>query len=164
MIYKLLGDYISEDLSWNVHIAYSQKGQQSFVRTVRAFKKTGFTIKRLVQVYCSIVCSVLDLPKYLDDAIESVQKRALRIILPNCHYDDALTQSGITALSQRRVEACTNFIKRDCLSSPVLKPSISLVSIDRPYCLRSGERVPVRFVPKTKQFADFCTIKYQDQL
>ena len=104
------------------------------------------------------------LPKYLDDAIESVQKRALRIILPNCHYDEALIQSHITALSQRREEACINFIKRDCLSSPVLKPLIPRVSIDRPYCLRSGERVPVRFVPKTKRFADFCTIKYQDQL
>ena len=41
---------------------------------------------------------------------------------------------------------------------------IPCVSIDRPYCLRSGERVPVRLVPKTKRFADFCTIKFQDQL
>ena len=105
----------------------------------------------LHKLYCSIVRSVLEyacpvwaaLPKYLGDAIESVQKRALRIILPNCHYDDALIQSGITALSQRREEACTNCIKRDCLSSAVLKPLIPRVSIDRPYCLLSGERVPV---------------------
>ena len=34
--YKLLGVYISEDLSWNVHRAYSQKGQQAFVRTACA--------------------------------------------------------------------------------------------------------------------------------
>ena len=91
---------------------------------------------QLVQVYCSIVQSVLEnacpvwaaLPKYLDDAIESVQKRALRIVLPNCHYDNALIQSGITALSQRREDACTNFIKRDCLASPVLRPLIPLVN------------------------------------
>ena len=73
-------------------------------------------------------------------ATESVQKRALRIVLPNCHYDDAT------------------------MSSPVLKPLIPCVSIDRPYCLRTGERVPVRLVPKAKRFADFCTIKFQDQL
>ena len=85
-------------------------------------------------------------------------------VLPNCHYDDALIQSGITALSQRREEVCINFIKRDCLSSPVIKPLISCVSIDRPNCLHSGERVPLRLVPKTKRFADFCTIKFQDQL
>ena len=110
------------------HKAYSQKGQQASVRTARAYKKSGLTIKQLVQVYCSIVRSVLEyacpvwaaLPKYLDDAIESVQKRALRIFLPNCHYDDALIQSGVISLSQRREEACTNVIKRNCLSSPVL--------------------------------------------
>ena len=75
-----------------------------------------FKEEQLVQVNCSIVRSVLEyacpvwaaLPKYLEDAIESVQKRALRIVLPNCHYDDALIQSGITALSQRREEACIN--------------------------------------------------------
>lgn len=94
---------------------------------------------QLVQVYCGIVRSVLGyacpvwaaLPKYLDDAIEYVQKRALRIVLPNCHYDDALIQSGITTFSQRREEARTNFIKRagDCMSSSVLKPLIPCGSI-----------------------------------
>ena len=92
-------------------------------------KKSNLTIMPLVQVYCSIVRSVwAALPKYLDDAIESVQKRALRIVLPNCPYDNALIQSGITPLSQRREEACTNFIKRDCLSSPVLRPLIPFVN------------------------------------
>ena len=170
--YKLLGVYISDDLSWNAHIEHIVKKANKRLYALRALKKSGLTITQLVQVYCSIVRSVLEyacpvwaaLPKYLEDAIESVQKRALRIVLPNCHYDDALIQSGITALSQRREEACINFIKRDCLSSPVLKPLIPCVSIDRPYCLRSGERVLVRLVPKTKQFADFCTVKFQDQL
>ena len=137
-----------------------------------SLKLITFTIWANRTTYRSIVRSVLEyacpvwaaLPKYLEDVIESVQKRALRIVLPNCHYDDALIQSGITALSQRREEACINFIKRDCLSSPVLKPLIPCVSIDRPYCLRSGECVPVRLVPNTKRFADFCTIKFQDQL
>ena len=172
LTYKLLGVYISEDLSWNVHIVHTVKKANKRLYALRTLKKSGLTIMQLVQVYCSIVRSVLKyacpvwaaLLKYLDDAIESVQKRALRIVLPNSHYDDALIQSGITTLSQRREEGCTNFIKRDCLSSSVLKPLIPCVSINRPYCLRSGERVPVHFVPTTKRFADFCTIKYQDQL
>ena len=99
---------------------------------LRTLKKSNLTIMQLVQVYSSIVRSVIEyacpvwaaLPKYLDDAIESVQKRALRIVLPNCHYDDALIQPDITTLSQRREEACINFIKRDCLSSPLLRPLI----------------------------------------
>lgn len=76
---------------------------------------------QLVQVWAALL-------KYLDGAIESEHKRATRIVLPNCHYDDALIQSGITVLSQRRKEACTNFIKRDCLSSSVLTPLISCVN------------------------------------
>ena len=60
----------------------------------------------------------------------------VRIVLPNCHYDNALFQSGITALSQRREEAYTNSIKRDCLSSSLLKTLILCVSNDRQYCLR----------------------------
>ena len=93
-----------------------------------------------------------------------MQKKARRIVLPNYHYEDALIQSGITALSQRREEACINFIERDCLSSPVLRPLIPCVSIDRPYCFRLSERVRVPFVLKTKRLSDFCTIKYQDPL
>ena len=170
--YKLLGVYISDDLSWNVHIEHIVKKANKRLYALRALKKSGLTITQLVQVYCSIVRSVLEyacpvwaaLPKYLEDAIESVQKRALRIVLPNCHYDDALIQSGITALCQRREEACTNLIKCDYLSSPVLKLLILCWSNDRPYCLRSGERVPVRLIPKTEGFADFCTIKFQDLL
>ena len=125
MTYKLLGVYISEDLSWNAHI---DKKANKRLYPLRTLKKSNLTIMQSVQVYCSIVRSVLEyafpvwaaLPKYLGDVLESVQKRALRIVLPNCHYDDALIQSGITALSQRTDEACTNFIKRDCLSSPFL--------------------------------------------
>ena len=105
--YKLLGVYISEDLYWNAHIEHIVKKANKRLYPLRTLKKRNLTIMRSVQVYRSIVRSVLEyacpvwaaLPKYLGDVIESVQKRALRIVLPNCHYDDALIQSGITALS-----------------------------------------------------------------
>ena len=166
MTYKLLGVYISEDLSWNAHIEHIVKKANKRLYPLRTLKKSNLTIMRSVQVYCSIVWSVLEyacpvwaaLPKYLGDVIKSVQKRAQRIVLPNCHYDDALIQSGIIALSERREEACTIFIKRDCLSSPLLRPLIPCVSIDRPYYLRSGERAPVRFVPKMKNGVYFIVI------
>ena len=119
-------------------------------------KKSGLTIMQLVQVYCGIVPSVIEyafpvwaaLPKYLNGATESVQKRALHIVLPNCHYDDALIQSGITALSQSWEEACTNSIKHDCMSSSVLKPLIPSGSIDRPYCLRLGKHARYALSPR----------------
>ena len=108
--YKLLGVYISDDLSWNGHIEHVKKAKKRLY-ALRALKKSGLTITQLVQVYCSIVRSVLEyacpvwaaLSKYLEDAIESVQKRALRIVLPNCHYDDALIQSGLHKFYQARL-------------------------------------------------------------
>ena len=48
--YKLLGVYISEDLSWNAH----------FCSALRTLKKSGLAIMQLVQVYFSIVRSVLE--------------------------------------------------------------------------------------------------------
>ena len=89
--YKLLGVYIPDDLSWNVHMEHIVKKANKRLYALRALKKSGLTITQLVQVYCSIVRSVLEyacpvwaaLPKYLEDAIESVQKTALRIVLPN---------------------------------------------------------------------------------
>ena len=109
--FKLLGIYISDDLLCNVHIEHEVKKANKRLYALPALKKSGLTITQLVQVYCSIVRSVLEyacpvwaaLSKYLEDAIESVQKRALRIGLPNCHYDDALIQSGLHKFYQARL-------------------------------------------------------------
>ena len=37
-----------------------------------------------------------DIPAYLSDAIESIQRRALRIIFPNSSYQQALDQANLT--------------------------------------------------------------------
>jgi hypothetical protein len=36
--------------------------------------------------------------QYLSDEIERVQKRALRIVYPNLHYEDALIEAGMESL------------------------------------------------------------------
>ena len=77
LTYKLLGVYISEDLSWNVHIKHIVKKANKCLYALRTLKKRNLTIMQLVQVYCNIVRSVLEhaclvwaaLPKCLDDAI-----------------------------------------------------------------------------------------------
>ena len=58
--YKLLGVYISDDLSWNVHIEHIVKKANKRLYALPALKKSGLTITQLVQVYCSIVRSVLE--------------------------------------------------------------------------------------------------------
>ena len=71
-------------------------------------------------VYCSLDRSVLEyaaaaftnLPNYLANDTEKIQKRALSIIIPLLHtrsYKDAL--AGIARLRQRREDTCVNFFK-----------------------------------------------------
>ena len=63
---------------------------------------------------CSLIRSVIEyasavfanLPKYLSDALGGIQKRALRIILPNLHYDQVLILSGLPSSEDRRAAAC----------------------------------------------------------
>ena len=43
--------------------------------------------------------------KHLSDALEGIQKRALRIIFLNAHYDEALILSGLPSLEDHRAAA-----------------------------------------------------------
>ena len=47
-----------------------------------------------------------DIPPYLSDAIESIQRRALRIIIPNSSYQQALHHTNLTSLADRRIFIC----------------------------------------------------------
>lgn len=47
-----------------------------------------------------------DIPAYLSDAIESIQKRALKIIFSNFSYEQALDQAKLSLLVDRRIFVC----------------------------------------------------------
>ena len=50
-------------------------------------------------------------PVYLSNELERVQKRAMRIIFPLCSYSEALVESGLTKLSDRRQELVDKLFK-----------------------------------------------------
>ena len=68
----------------------------------------------MLKVYTYNIRSVLeyatqvwqDIPEYLSDAIEPIQRRALRIIFPNSSYQQALDQANLTSLADRRIFIC----------------------------------------------------------
>ena len=86
--HKVLGVYITSDLTWGHHCDYIVKRARKRLYALRVLKKTGLPVQDIFQVYCSLVRSVLEyaapvwagLPSYLSDLVESVQKEALRII------------------------------------------------------------------------------------
>ena len=131
--FKLLGVYISEDLTWGVHCDYIIKKANRRLYALRTLKKCGVPTSDLITVYCSLIRSVIEyasavfanLPKYLSDALEGIQKRALRIILPNLHYDEALILSGLPSLEDRRAAACESFMRNLKPSNPVFGLAMS---------------------------------------
>ena len=76
---------------------------------LRVLVKSGLSSQEVLQVYCSLVRSVLEytspvwagLPDYLSNLIESVQREALCIILLNLSYGQALVPSGLQTLLER---------------------------------------------------------------
>ena len=55
--------------------------------------------------YSSVVWATC-LPRFLIDQLEAIQKRALRIVYPDLHYQQALEQANITSLEDRRAHLC----------------------------------------------------------
>ena len=45
-------------------------------------------------------------PAYLSDAIESIQRRALRISFPNSSYQQVLELTNLSTLANRRILLC----------------------------------------------------------
>ena len=167
--YKLLGVIISDDLKWNAHAEYVIAKAAKRLYALRLMKRAGVMPKDILKVYLCNVRSVLeyavqvwqDIPAYLSDAIESIQRRALGIIFPNSSYQQALYQANLTSLAGRRELLCQKLMAdmRD-VSHPIsfLAPQETIRTI--PYQLRSGNTIPTRTMKKTKRANDFFTFRF----
>ena len=94
--YKLLRVMISDNLSWNEHCDSIDKKATKRLFVLRTLKRVGLSTNDLVLVYCSIVKSIVEyaspvwvaIPLYLDELIESVQRKALKIIFGRIDYTE----------------------------------------------------------------------------
>ena len=88
--YKLLDIIISNDLKWSEHIDYISKKASKCLYSLRILKKVGFNRDGILKVYLTTIRPILeygvqvwqDIPEFLSNKLESIQKRALRIIFP----------------------------------------------------------------------------------
>ena len=88
---------------------------------LRVLKRVGIPPHELILIYYALIRSVLEycciawhhnLPDYLADSIERVQKRALNIILPGRSYREALRQLHCSRPDERRGALCERKIKK----------------------------------------------------
>ena len=120
--------------TWNTHVDHILKKANSRLFALRLLKKAGLVLIDLITIYCSVIRSILEyaspvwaaLPDFLSSHLESVQKRALKIIYPDISYYEALQTSKLKTLECRRDELCRRFInstrKKACKNNslPVL--------------------------------------------
>ena len=117
---KILGLNISNDLKWNCHIDSIIKKAKKRLYSLSQLKRSGLGTRELVQFFCTCIRSITEyacpvfhdgLPVYLSNELEGVQKRAMRIIFPLLSYNEALVESGLTKLSDRRQELVDKLFK-----------------------------------------------------
>ena len=118
---KMLGVTVSDDLTWNIHVdnIVSKAGKRLYM--LYQLKRGGISQRELVQIYIAIIRPVLEyacpvwntcLPLYLSEAIEMIQKRALRSIYPGMHYNDILMLLKLPRLKERRDGLCKTYFDR----------------------------------------------------
>ena len=106
---------------------YLEKHRKKNSESRRALKRNFNSVKDrqlhahsvLVRFYCSVIRSILEyacqvfhcnLPLYLSEDIERIQRRALRVIFPDCSYSEGLAKAGLTTLYDRRSTLCKELL------------------------------------------------------
>ena len=111
-------------------------------------------------VYCSIVRSIFKyaspvwaaIPLYLDELIESVPRKALKIIFGRIDHTEALVLAGLESLSERRVGAARQMSPHKNIIPPP-------PAIESYYSIRVQR--PRRQQGHTRRINDFLTYKFQ---
>ena len=118
---KILGVTVRNDLKWNDHVDNITAKASRRIYLLKQLKRAGIDRKSLIQFYCACIRSVLEhacqafhfsLLAYLSDQIERVQKRVLRIQLPEVSYSKALEDADLKSLFHRRKELCSTLFKQ----------------------------------------------------
>ena len=117
---KLLGLTVTNDLSWNIHIENVVKKAAKRLYFLVQLKRAKLPRKDLVLFYVTCIRSIITyaipvffyaLPKYLQNELERLQKRAFSIINPDLTYHEALAESNIPTVISYGEKVCRDVFK-----------------------------------------------------
>ena len=112
---------ISQDLTWNKYVDTIVKKAGKPLCMLYQLKCAGITQKDLASVYVSVVRPVLEyvypvwhnnLPQYLSDNIEVIQKTALKCTFPGLGYAEILRRINLDTLNVRRESTCQKYFDK----------------------------------------------------
>ena len=117
---KILGLYISDDLSWSRNCTEICKNAYSRLSMITRLKYVGVAMEDLIQVYVLYIrslteyCSVVyhsRLTEEQSNKLERIQKTCLKVILNEMYvdYQSALEMTGLDSLKKRRLKRCLDF-------------------------------------------------------
>ena len=118
---KVLGVTLSSDLSWNAHVDGIVSKDRKRVLLIYQLKRAGIGQCDLARMYISVIRPVVEyvcpawhtnLPKYLSDNIELIQKRCRKTIFPGCSYDDILDMTNLLTVHDRRTTLCRTYFNK----------------------------------------------------
>ena len=101
---KILGLTVSNNLKWNKHVDEVVKKARMRLYFLSQLKKSNIATKELLQFYTTCIRPVMEyaspvfhdsLTQYLSDDLESIQKRAMKIIFPGITYNEALNITNV---------------------------------------------------------------------
>ena len=169
--YKLLGVILTDDLKWTDHVAYIYGKACKRLYSLRILRTAGVETNKMLKVYFTIIRPILEYAvpvwqaiPYLSHKIESVQRRALKIIKPGEEsYDELLQLLNVEKLQARREKLCKQYV--DKIKTPNhLLPIPPPCNREHDYSFRNNNRnfyiFNNRTYCRTKLCGDFFTYKY----
>ena len=127
-VIKLLGIWISEDMSWSRNCQEICQKTYSRLSMITKLKYVGVCLEDLLDIYILFIRSVTEycsvafhssLTQQQSDKLEKIQKTCLKLILGKMYvsYAAALEMCGLDSLSDRREKRCLDFSLK-CLKHP----------------------------------------------
>ena len=152
---KLLGVWISEDLSWSRNCQEICRKAYSRLSMITKLKYVGVSKEDLLDIYILFIRSVTEycavafhssLTQQQSDKLEKIQKTCLKVILGDMYvsYTAALEMCGLQTLYERRLKRCLDFSLK-CVKHPRNRRMFPLNPVTNDHFVRRKEIFQVNF-------------------
>ena len=167
---KLLGVWISEDLSWTKNCQEISKKAYTRIKMLSKLKYAGMKTEDLINIYILHIRSVTEycstafhssLTVEQSRKLESIQRTALRVILRDMYvsYEAAMEMTGLKLLHTRHDERCLSYVLK-AVKHPVHRTKFPQTHVEDSHNIREREQYHVNFA-RTEAYRQSAVLSLQ---